>query len=106
MGIFPFQEARTDDYYYKLLCSGKKEKYWRKTGGEKLSNEFKDLMERMLNYDPAKRPTIKELVEDPWMKKLDTKKIDNGKFGKEIRKMIDSAKFDKSTQDTDSTKII
>jgi len=67
MGIFPFQEAVSDDYYYKLLCTGKKEKYWRKIGGDKLSPEFKDLMERMLNYNPDKRPTIKELVEDPWM---------------------------------------
>jgi len=62
MGIFPFQEAREDDYYYKLLCSGKNEKYWRKTGGDYLSKEFKDLMERMLNYDPSKRPTILELA--------------------------------------------
>lgn len=68
MGIFPFQEAKDDDYYYNLLCSGKKEKYWRKTGGDSLSKEFKDLIERMLNVNPNKRPTIQELVEDPWLK--------------------------------------
>jgi len=27
-GIFPFAEARKDDYYYKLLMEGKLEKYW------------------------------------------------------------------------------
>jgi len=58
MGIFPFQEAVKDDYYYKLLLSGKKEKYWKKTGGDSLSSEFKYLIESMVNYDPVKRPTI------------------------------------------------
>lgn len=58
MGIFPFQEAKPDDYYYRMLLSGKQDKYWKKTGGADLSSEFKDLIEKMLNYDPAKRPTI------------------------------------------------
>merc|ERR1712159_790038 len=58
MGIFPFQEAKQDDYYYQFLISGKTEKYWRKTGGDNLSTEFKDLIEKMVNHDPSKRPTI------------------------------------------------
>lgn len=61
----------------------------------------------MLDYNPAKRPTIKELLEHPWMrmKSEDGRQQDNAKVGKELKKMMNEHKFDKSTQDTDSTKI-
>ena len=32
-GIFPFSEAKPEEYYYKLIVEGKHEKYWEKTGG-------------------------------------------------------------------------
>lgn len=67
-GIFPFSEAKPDEYYYKLLIEGNLEKYWKKTGGEALSGEFKDLITRMLNYDPEKRLSVDELINHPWMK--------------------------------------
>ena len=74
-GIFPFSEARTDEYFYRLLIDGDLETYWSKTGGENLSNEFKDLIVRMLNYNPDMRPTVEELVNHPWMKQqFDIKK--------------------------------
>jgi len=89
MGIFPFNEAKSDDYYYKLLLSGKTEKYWKRTGGDQISPEFKDLFERMVNHDPSKRPTIKELIAHPWMKIAKDGKIpDTSKHGKEIKQQI------------------
>lgn len=27
-GIFPFKEARTEEYFYNLLCTGQIDKYW------------------------------------------------------------------------------
>ena len=57
-GIFPFAEAKKDEYYYKLIYEGKVDKYWEKTGGKKLSKEFKDLVMQMLSHNPEKRPTI------------------------------------------------
>lgn len=106
MGIFPFQEARSDDYYYKLLMAGKKEKYWKKTGGDDLSIEFKDLIERMVNHDPSKRPSVKELLEHPWMQIPKDGNIPDGKKHQKIlKKLVEEAKFDKSTQDTESEKI-
>ena len=66
-GIFPFQEARKDDYYYKYIYNNKPEDYWKKTGATGVSDNFKDLMLRMLSYDPSKRPTIEELKSHPWM---------------------------------------
>lgn len=32
-GIFPFQEAKKDEFYYNLLMKGDHETYWKKTGG-------------------------------------------------------------------------
>jgi len=43
------------------------EQYWKKTGGENLSDDFKDLVLKMFSYDGKKRPTIQELKNHPWM---------------------------------------
>lgn len=43
-GIFPFKEAKRDEYFYKLILDGDLETYWKKTGGQGLSAEFKDLI--------------------------------------------------------------
>ena len=37
------------------------------TGGEALSHEFKDLIQKIFSYDPALRPTIEEVKNHPWM---------------------------------------
>lgn len=57
-GIFPFKEAKKDEYFYNLLLNGKLETYWKKVGGNSLSEEFKDLILKMFSYDGSKRPTI------------------------------------------------
>lgn len=67
-GIFPFQEAKKDEYYYNLLMKGNYETYWKKTGGENLSPDFKDLILKMFSYDGSKRPSVKDIAEHPWMK--------------------------------------
>lgn len=30
-GIFPFKEARKEEYFYNLILSGKLDQYWHKT---------------------------------------------------------------------------
>jgi len=59
--------AQEDDDYYKLIIEGRLDEYWPMIGGEALSEEFKDLIIRMLSYDPARRPTIEELRSHPWL---------------------------------------
>jgi serine/threonine protein kinase len=68
-GIFPFKEAKKDEYFYNLILSGKLEQYWSKVGGQNLSEEFKDLILKMFAYDGSKRPTIEQLKNHPWMQK-------------------------------------
>jgi len=44
------------DLFYKLLIKNEKkglEKYWRATGGQSLSDGFKELFLRMVHVDPS-----------------------------------------------------
>lgn len=66
-GIFPFKEAKKDEYFYSLILKGDLDTYWKKTGGQNLSPEFKDLIIKMFSYDGKKRPTIDEIRAHPWM---------------------------------------
>lgn len=43
-GIFPFKEAKKDEFFYKLILENKLDTYWKKVGGQSLSSEFKDLI--------------------------------------------------------------
>jgi len=75
-GIFPFKEAKKDEYYYNLLCEGKIDKYWEKTNGKDLSPEFKDLILKMFSFEGKDRPTIEEIKKHPWMQKpFDQKEV-------------------------------
>ena len=65
-GIFPFKEARKEEYFYNLLMTGQYELYFSKVNGTQLSNEFKDLVAKLFSYDPSKRITASELKEHPW----------------------------------------
>jgi len=50
-----------------LLCTGDYGTYWKKTGGQNLSDDFKDLIIKMFSFNGKDRPTIKQIREHPWM---------------------------------------
>jgi len=68
-GIFPFQAAKKEDHYYRMIIKGDKAGYFKATGGQNLSPEFKDLFFRMCSYDPKKRISASEIRAHPWMNK-------------------------------------
>ncbi len=68
-GIFPFKEARTEEYFYNLIVTGQTDLYFNKVNGETLSQEFKDLIVALFNYDPERRPTINQIRAHPWFNK-------------------------------------
>jgi len=68
-GIFPFKEARAEEYFYNLLLTGQTDLYFSKVGGQDLSPEFKDLVISLFSYDPEKRPTIEQIRSHPWLNK-------------------------------------
>jgi len=58
LGIFPFKEAKKSEYFYKLILEEKYTKYWKKVCGENLSDDFKDLIIKIFNFDGKERPSI------------------------------------------------
>ena len=56
----------------------KYDEYWQKTGAHNKSDDFKDLMIKMLNYDPEQRPSLEEIINHPWFNiKIDHEQIRN-----------------------------
>jgi serine/threonine protein kinase len=68
-GIFPFKEARTEEYFYNLLIQGQLDTYFAKVNGKELSPEFKDLIVSLFSYDPNNRPTLDQIRAHPWLNK-------------------------------------
>jgi len=68
-GIFPFKEARQEEYFYNLLMTGQLDLYFQKTNATHLSSEFKDLILALFNYDGAKRPSVSQIRQHPWLNK-------------------------------------
>jgi len=66
-GIFPFKEARKEEYFYNLLLQGKIDTYFTKVNGTGLSDDFKDLILKFFSYDGNLRPTIEQIRAHPWM---------------------------------------
>lgn len=66
-GIFPFKEARKEEFFYSMLVQGKYSEYWDKVQGGYLSAECKDLLQRLLSYDSDERPSIEDIKNHPWV---------------------------------------
>jgi len=67
----PFTSAKVNDPYFKLLLN-KPKSFWKlhedaRDKTEPLSEEFKDLITRMMQPNPKKRITIAEIWEHKWM---------------------------------------
>ena len=60
-GVFPFEAADRNDRYYKNLTDGNFEQYQYIVRGLNLSESFKDLVMKLLSYDPNDRPNICEM---------------------------------------------
>ena len=61
-GIFPFHSSSKSDKFYSLLTSSDAEKrkdYWYQVGAKSLSNNFKDLFSKMVEYNPETRLSLK-----------------------------------------------
>lgn len=69
----PFSRAHPTDPFYKLLCSNRGDLFWKAhsknkpKGAKFFSDEFKDLITTMLQFDPKLRPTLAEIASHPWL---------------------------------------
>jgi|TARA_B110000305_G_C19327000_1_gene581960 serine/threonine protein kinase len=78
-GIFPFKEAKKDEFFYNLLLKQDYETYWKKTGGQGLSQEFKDLIIALFSYEGSSRPDIAAIRAHPWMQSVSGDNLKNSR---------------------------
>ena len=74
-GNFGFGIAIQKDAFYNLIVKKFDKKYWDTISSKlpqllEVSDEFKNLYLRMVSYKPERRPRIKEILNDPWMKEI------------------------------------
>lgn len=72
VGHQPFFKAKSGDRFYVYLARKLNQRFWNKHSGinservGSLSSEFKDLIEKLLAFDPEKRPKLADIREHPW----------------------------------------
>ena len=70
-GFFPFDSATFADNRYKFIINDKFEEFWKLIPFEQIdvsiSNNFKDLFERLVCYDPKGRLSLKEIKMHSWI---------------------------------------
>merc|ERR1711953_585311 len=66
-GIFPFKEARKEEYFYNLIMQGQNDTYFQKVNGTDLSEDFKDLILKFFAFDGNTRITLDQIRAHPWM---------------------------------------
>ena len=67
----PFNKAHPSDPHYYFLVANP-DNFWAshadaEDGQEIYSDEFKDLFEKMMSFDPNLRPSFDEVLSHPWM---------------------------------------
>lgn len=68
----PFHKALPDDPFYKLICINRLDVFWKAhsknkpTGEAFFSDSFRDLISKMLSYDPSQRLTMDQVKSHPW----------------------------------------
>ena len=69
-----FVQATRKDKYYKFIMVRNYKKYWDavQTQIGEMSDELKALYLKMVCFNPDERPTIEEILQDPWMKEINS----------------------------------
>ena len=73
----PFTRAEPSDPFYRLLCANRADLFWKahsknKVGGlDFFPESFRNMITAMLQFDPAARPTMADIIAHPWLNKDD-----------------------------------
>ena len=67
-----FVQATRKDKYYKYIMVKKYAQYWEKVISQigEMSEDLKKLYIKMVCYNPDERPSIEEILNDPWMEEI------------------------------------
>ena len=72
VGRFGFQSSRDNDNHYTLIRNHQYDAFWQLVLPQNLnlSESFKNLFLRMVNFDPNGRPNIEEILNGEWMQEI------------------------------------
>lgn len=69
IGDFPFNSANYSDEKYKFIIKGRFNKFWEFFNYIRISEEFKDLINKLISLNPSKRLSTEEILRHPWITK-------------------------------------
>ena len=64
---FPFNVSGYSDNRYRSIMNKDYEQYWNGFSKDNFSEEFKDLINHLICYEPSERLSIEEIMEHPWI---------------------------------------
>ena len=67
VGKFPFNMSNYLDKRYRYILEKNYDQFWQGFKKDNLSNDFKDLINHLVCYDPSERFSIEEILEHPWI---------------------------------------
>lgn len=66
----PFQVATYSDWWFEILDDGDYQGFWKYVLDKKrdyLSEDVKAIISRIFHTDPTTRPSVQDLLQDPWV---------------------------------------
>ena len=69
IGSFPFDRASYSDEKYRFIVKKNYKRYWEYFNFVDISEEFKDLINKLICVTPAQRLGLNEILEHPWVRK-------------------------------------
>ena len=67
---YPFKYAKKSDSNYELIAHKKFDKFWNMFNNQNISENFKDLYIKMVQYNGENRPTIDEVMNHKWFEEI------------------------------------
>jgi len=93
-GFPPFQEAKSNDWWFDKLSKKKFDLFWKAhERTHKFSKNEKDLLLRMLAAKPAERISFEKIANHPWVKEKTFSQEEAEKCLKERKRKVDEEKF-------------
>ena len=89
----PFTRAEPTDPFYKLICANRADLFWKAHSKNKprpdyFSDDFKNLVTALIQFDPATRPQMADVLNHPWVQNNDCATLEEIQFNFAQRKAL------------------
>ena len=87
---FGFENSKKDNQLYKLIIDENFDEYWKKINRENLSQDFKNIYQKMVQHKPSSRPSHDDILKDPWFNEVN--QINEEQIKNELNGIYDKIK--------------